>query len=148
MFQHTCHHPHPQHHSLPQCQAPSNTAMDWATCHLLWPGDETQVSKCIIMETNKNDSDTQLLHDSQTSSPVTTHTVRTILDICTPLHPATLYTAVRQQYIFAKNIYCDRSTPSIQCDDGSLYRTTRTVNISRRMQMQLHALHCLKATEL
>jgi len=42
MFQHTCHHPHPQHHSLPQCQAPGNTAMDWATCHLLWPGDETK----------------------------------------------------------------------------------------------------------
>ena len=50
-----------------------------------------KVSKCTILEINENNWDAQLLHDSHTSSPITTHTVRTDLDNWTPQLPNTAH---------------------------------------------------------
>lgn len=92
MFQHTCHHPHPQHHSLPQCQAPSNTAMDWATCHLLWPSDETKQvnARLKLMKTTQIHS-CCMTHTLQVLSP---HILYTEILISGHLSSLTLHTAV------------------------------------------------------
>jgi len=64
--------------------------LQWIRPHVIFYDLVMKQSKCIIMEINEN-SDTQLLHDSHTASPVTIHTVHTDLDKWTPQLPNTAH---------------------------------------------------------